>query len=95
MAQEKDVGVAYLLWLFLGIFGGHKFYLRKQGMGVLYLLTAGLLFIGWFIDLFTLPSQVDDYNESVFKQQERDDLEERIEDLEDQLDDLEMQLHKR
>ena len=31
-------------------------------MGVLYLLTGGLFFIGWFIDLFTLPSQVDLYN---------------------------------
>jgi hypothetical protein len=52
----------YLLWLFLGIIGGHKFYLKKSGMGFLYLITLGLFFIGWFIDLFTLGKQVDDFN---------------------------------
>lgn len=56
--SEKDVGIAYVLWLFLGLVGGHKFYLGRIGIGVAYLLTLGFLGLGVLIDLFTLPSQV-------------------------------------
>ena len=58
----KSKGIAYLLWLFLGILGGHKFYLGKIGMGVLYFFTGGLLLVGWIFDLFSLGNQVDLYN---------------------------------
>ena len=54
----KTSGAAYLWWLFLGGFGAHKFYLGRPGMGVLYLLTFGLLWVGLIWDLFTLPGQV-------------------------------------
>ena len=60
--KEKELWVAYALWFFCGLWGIHKFYLGKIGMGILYILTCGFFFIGWFIDLFTLPSQVDRYN---------------------------------
>lgn len=59
----KDVGIAYLLWLLLGLVGGHKFYLGRPLMGVVYALTGGLLLVGVFFDLFTLPSQVRRVNE--------------------------------
>lgn len=59
---QKDVGVTYLLWLFLGVFGAHKFYLGRPGWGVAYLLTLGLLGVGLLVDLFTIPRQVRDYN---------------------------------
>ena len=62
--EGKTKTAAYLLWFFLGIFGAHKFYLEKTGMGILYLFTGGLLGIGWIIDLFTLGNQVDLYNAS-------------------------------
>ncbi len=58
----KDVGVAYLFWFFFGILGIHHFYLGKIGRGVLWLLTGGLLGVGWLVDLFTLPSQVRQVN---------------------------------
>lgn len=58
----KSKGTAYLLWFFLGGLGVHKFYLGKFGMGILYLFTFGIFGIGWLIDLFTLGSQVDNYN---------------------------------
>lgn len=58
----KSKSTAYILWFFLGMFGVHKFYLNKAGMGVLYLFTGGIFGIGWFIDLFTLGNQVDTYN---------------------------------
>ena len=54
----KSLGIAYALWLLLGVFGVHQFYLGKIGRGILYLLTARLLGIMWLIDLFTLPSQL-------------------------------------
>lgn len=62
VVEAKSKLVAYLLWLFVGIIGVHKFYLGKIGIGILYLLTGGILGIGWIIDLFTLGTQVDNYN---------------------------------
>lgn len=58
----KSKTTAYLLWLFLGVFGVHKFYLGRIGMGILYLFTAGFFGIGLLIDLFTLGNEVDTYN---------------------------------
>ncbi len=55
---NKSLGVAYLLWLFLGWMGAHHFYLGKIGRGVGYLLTFAWFTIGWWVDLFTLPAQV-------------------------------------
>lgn len=61
----KSVGVAYLLWFFLGLFGVHRFYLGHTGMGCLYLLTGGFFGIGWLVDLFLIPSMVEEANEKV------------------------------
>ena len=58
----KSKTTAYLLWFFLGVFGVHKFYLGKIGMGILYLFTAGFFGIGLLIDLFTLGGELDPYN---------------------------------
>ncbi|BCJ36175.1 hypothetical protein Athai_36780 [Actinocatenispora thailandica] len=55
--RDKSLGLAYVLWFFFGLLGIHQFYLGKIGRGLLYLLTGGVLGIGWLIDLFTLPSQ--------------------------------------
>jgi hypothetical protein len=60
--RHLDVGVAYLLWLLLGLIGGHKFYLGKPFIGVVYLLTAGLFGVGVIYDLFTLKGQVEREN---------------------------------
>ncbi len=42
--------VDFLICLFLGYFGVHKFMEKKNGMGVLYLCTVGLFGIGWIYD---------------------------------------------
>ena len=52
--RERNKWVAFLLCLFLGGIGAHKFYEGKVGMGILYIFTAGLFFIGWIIDLIAL-----------------------------------------
>ena len=62
ISQQKSVGLAYVLWLFLGALGVHKFYLGKVGIGIAYMFTLGFLGIGLLIDLFTLPRQTRDAN---------------------------------
>lgn len=52
--KTRNKWVAFLLCLFLGYLGAHKFYEGKIGMGILYLFTVGLFGIGWFIDCITL-----------------------------------------
>lgn len=52
--RAKDKWVAFFLCLFLGVFGAHKFYEGKIGMGILYLCTGGLCGIGALVDLISL-----------------------------------------
>ena len=54
LKKEKNKWVALLLCLFLGIVGGHKFYEGKIGMGILYIFTLGLAWIGVLVDLIVL-----------------------------------------
>ncbi len=53
-AKARNKWVALCLCLFLGVFGAHKVYEGKAGLGVLYLLTCGLLGIGVVIDFITI-----------------------------------------
>lgn len=50
MKNEKAI-IDFVLCLFLGYLGIHKFYEGKIGLGVLYLFTFGLFGIGWLIDI--------------------------------------------
>jgi TM2 domain-containing membrane protein YozV len=60
--KTKSKLVAYLLWLFFGFVSAHKFYLEKDGIGILYFLTFQMFIIGWIANLFTLGKQVNAYN---------------------------------
>ncbi|MEZ4918190.1 MAG: TM2 domain-containing protein [Saprospiraceae bacterium] len=53
-ASGRSQLVALLLCIFVGGLGIHRFYLGYTGLGILYLFTAGLFGIGWFIDLIRL-----------------------------------------
>jgi TM2 domain-containing membrane protein YozV len=61
-AGRIDYTIAWLLLFFLGLLGIHRFYLGKWGTGIIYLLSGGLLGIGWLYDLCTLNSQVSERN---------------------------------
>jgi len=47
--------MGYILWIF-GFLGAHRFYYGRPVSGTIYLITLGLLGIGWIIDLFLIPS---------------------------------------
>ena len=49
----KSIG--YLLWIF-GFTGAHRFYYGKPVTGAIWFFTAGLLGVGWLVDLFLIPS---------------------------------------
>ena len=59
--RMKNKWVALLLCIFLGLLGAHKFYEGKIGMGILYLLTAGLFCIGWIIDIIAILGKPNPY----------------------------------
>jgi len=53
--KTHSVLIGYVLWIF-GFTGSHRFYYGKPISGTIYFFTLGILFIGWFIDLFLIPS---------------------------------------
>jgi TM2 domain-containing membrane protein YozV len=61
---RRDEVIGVLLAIFLGTFGIHHFYLRRNGLGTLYLLFSwtGIPSILGFIEAFFMPSRVRNYN---------------------------------
>lgn len=53
--------VSLILCIFLGFLGGHKFYEGKAGMGVLYIFTGGLFFIGVLCDFISILMKPNPY----------------------------------
>jgi TM2 domain-containing membrane protein YozV len=63
-AVRRDEVVGILLALFLGGFGIHHFYLRRTGLGILYLCFSWTP-IPWvlgFIECFFMPGRVREFN---------------------------------
>ncbi|KAK3580131.1 hypothetical protein CHS0354_034072 [Potamilus streckersoni] len=60
--NKANISDAYVLWFPCGIFGFHHFYLKNPGLGMLYFFTLGVFGIGWIIDLFRIPSLVEEHN---------------------------------
>ncbi len=54
VGAAKNKWVALLLWFFLGVVGGHKFYEGKIAMGIIYIFTGGFFGIGLFFDFWAL-----------------------------------------
>ncbi|MEM9588470.1 MAG: TM2 domain-containing protein [Planctomycetota bacterium] len=59
---EIDYTVAWVLLVFLGLFGIHRLYMGKIFTGVLYLLTGAFLGIGYAYDACTLNDQIEEIN---------------------------------
>ena len=60
-ATPKNKWLAFILCLFFGYWGAHKFYEGKKGRGLVYLFTFGLFGIGWIVDIFTLLGKPNPY----------------------------------
>lgn len=69
-SRRKDPQLILLTSLvgFIGIAGVHRFILGQIGMGLLYLFTAGLCFIGTIIDLVNHRKLAFEYNAQVAQQ---------------------------
>jgi TM2 domain-containing membrane protein YozV len=61
---RRDEVVGILLALFLGTFGIHHFYLRRNGLGVLYccFFWTGIPSLLGLIECFFMPGRVREYN---------------------------------
>lgn len=77
-ANSKSVGVTYLLWFFLGAFGGHRFYAGRAGTAAIFIaltiigwataivgigfVLLGVVGIWWLIDAFLIPGWIRNHN---------------------------------
>ena len=59
---DRSKLLAYLFWIF-GFIGLHRFYLGRPISGAIWALTMGLLLVGWLVDLFLIPTVVEDASE--------------------------------
>jgi TM2 domain-containing membrane protein YozV len=67
--NEKSKGVAYLLWLFFGFLGVHRFYAGKTKSGLAQMLLSfsvvGFLLVTlwwWILDAFLIPDMINERN---------------------------------
>jgi len=60
--KQKSKGVAFAIWWFLGLFGGHRFYAGDTGIGVAMLLTLGGFGMWSLIDGFFISGMIEKKN---------------------------------
>lgn len=65
MTIRKSSVIAYILWLFLGIFGVHRFYVGDFFKGILLFFTLGGFIIGWLVDFVFLQKRIEEYNDAL------------------------------
>ncbi|XP_034110322.1 dnaJ homolog subfamily C member 22 [Drosophila nasuta] len=64
LPPQKSVIVAYVLWLFGGIFGLHHLYLHRDRHAFIWWCTlGGYMGVGWLSEIFMIPEYVRDANE--------------------------------
>jgi len=77
-ANKRSVGIAYVLWFFFGMLGGHRFYLKQTGTAIamlivtllsiplsfvaIGLLSFAVIWIWVIVDAFLIPGMARDYN---------------------------------
>ncbi len=69
-SRRKDQQTILVLCLlgFIGLSGVHRLVLNQIGMGLLYLFTSGLCFIGTIVDLINYKDITFKYNSQVARQ---------------------------
>lgn len=65
--QAKSTGTAWILFLFLGGFSAHRFYLGQTPRALVQLFTLQYLGVAIFIDLFTLNREVRKVNAALWQ----------------------------
>lgn len=65
MNRRKSGGTAWLLLIFAGGLGAHRFYLGRTGSAIAMLLTAGLLGLWTIVDLFLMSGMIRETNEKI------------------------------
>lgn len=70
-SNGKSMLVGYILWYFLGLFGGHRFYMGRTGTAITQLILSitvvGMIatFIWWVIDAFNLHTWIREHNMTI------------------------------
>jgi TM2 domain-containing membrane protein YozV len=59
-----DYTIAWILLTFLGLLGVHRMYMGKWLTGIIYLLTGGIVGLGYLYDFWTLNDQITVANSS-------------------------------
>ena len=54
MSKAYNKNTALVMCVLGGWFGLHYFYVKKIGIGILYLFTFGLFCIGWWVDIYRI-----------------------------------------
>ena len=68
--EQRSLGLTYLFWAMglFGLNGVHRFYCRKPVSGGIWLMSLGIVGIGQMVDLFLIPSMVEEANRSLLQQ---------------------------
>ncbi len=70
-AEKKSIAAAFILAIYLGMFGGHDYYLGDVGKGIIKLILTltviGIIvsFIWVIVDLFGMPARVRQKNRTL------------------------------
>jgi len=57
-----NYNIAWILLVYFGYLGLHRFYMRKWFTGILWLCTGGLFTIGWLYDFWNLNQNISEQN---------------------------------
>ena len=57
-----NYNISWILLVYLGVFGAHRFYMRKWISGIIWLLTGGVFFLGYLYDFWTLNQNISEQN---------------------------------
>lgn len=63
--KKKSKTTAYLLWFFLGVLGGHRFYAGDTIRAIFMLITLGGVGIWALIDVFFIGSRIEEKNNTI------------------------------